>query len=308
MIDDPDRYRPGLARWIGDSEERLAIYNRIARGMRMASWTAGQLYETRERQPARSTVRLHSIWTYAVLVLGLAATGIGITHLVGLGNQPTLPAQSAEIFDTSDGQPRSVTLPDGSRILMKAGSHIEVSLSHTSRDILLSRGDAEFRVAHAAAWPFVVHAGGGRVTARGTVFEVTLARDVSVKLTEGVIDVAVPTQATGKPAEVRHLRAGEATHFLARTDPIALESHAMKASRDPGMKDFDGLTVGDVVAQTNQASATKIEIADPAIASRTIVLQLHQGDAEDVAEGLAEYLGLVVDRSQSGRLILRSKR
>jgi transmembrane sensor len=71
------------------------------------------------------------------------------------------------------------------------------------------------------------------------------------------------------------------------------------------MKSFDDVPVREVIAEVNRQSAVRIELADPAVGDRRVDLDLHVGDANDVADGLAGYLGLTVDRSRPGLLLLR---
>jgi len=307
MNEDPDRHTPGLARWIGDSEERRKAYNGIADAMRLQTWSASHLYETRQRSSAGGRTPRSIVWVAAAILVGLAAAVFGIMNLFGATKPSATPEQTTMELRAPDGD-RTIILSDGSQVLLYGGSRIDVRITRDTRRIALLDGRAQFKVTHAASWPFIVSAGGGSVTARGTVFEVGLGDHVVVKLTEGAIDVAIPGQIGGQQPIVRHLVAGQSTDFVAKTEESRLISAPAPvfAPKGPAMKDFDDVTVNDVIAQTNQGSATKIELADPALGALKVVLQLHTGDADDVAEGLAEHLGLAVDRSRPGTLVLQA--
>jgi transmembrane sensor len=307
MIDDPQRHEVGLIDWISDDAERLAIYNRAAAAMKAATWSANQLYERRARQPQGPTRVFGSAWAIAVVVVGLAAAIIGIAHLVRPSGQPDVIIPSAQTYDATGSSPRRIELADGSVVTLRPGGHVETRFSRTERRLTLTRGSAEFRVTHAPSWPFIVTAGGGSVTARGTIFEVALGQDVSVKLLEGMVDVTLPARpGLGGPI-VRHLTAGSATRFPASqtvADRGALPDKAAPKETGP-MKSFDDVPVREVIAEVNRQSAVRIELADPAVGDRRVDLDLHVGDANDVADGLAGYLGLTVDRSRPGLLLLR---
>lgn len=96
----------------------------------------------------------------------------------------------ATTFETSVGGLKQVHLGDGSEITLGGSTTLLVELSAKVRSVELIRGEAWFRVAHDAGWPFVVHAGNGAITAVGTAFLVTRNSDrVVVTVTEGTISV-----------------------------------------------------------------------------------------------------------------------
>lgn len=310
MNDDPERHLSGLNSWIGNSRERLDAYNRLAVAMQMSTLSASLHYETRDLSARRASPRGGYAWTFATVAVGFAALGTGVAHFAGwLEPSPTRLDVSLEAYDSPNGLAREIRLADGSKIDLRPNSRIEVRLDRNVRAISLERGNAQFHVAHAASWPFVVRVGGGSVTARGTVFDVALGDTVSVKLLEGKIDVALPPGGPNRPSVVRHLAAGQSTRFDAvlATPALRLAPLPIAGSGTADVTNFDDVTVGEVVEETNRNSLTKIEVADPTIAARRVVLQLHAGDARDVAGGLAEYLDLTVDSSQPNRLLLRRK-
>ncbi len=99
--------------------------------------------------------------------------------------RPGAPAveltQAASTADISD-----LTLKDGSHIELNRGAAVTVRYTAGERQVRLDRGEAQFVVAKNPAWPFVVDAGGVRVRAVGTAFDVSLAAgNVAVIVTEG---------------------------------------------------------------------------------------------------------------------------
>lgn len=306
MIDDPQRHEAALLRWIGSDNDRLAVYNRVAAATKVATWSANQIYERRDRELPRPSRPLGSAWAMALVVLGIAATAIGIAHLVAPARQPDILIPPAEAYEAPAGAPRTITLADGSTIDLRPGSRIDARYSRSERRLFLTRGSARFNVAHNASWPFTVLAGGGSVTARGTVFEVAIGQDVAVNLIEGAIDVTLPRPATGQPV-VRHLTTGGTMRFQSESshESAVSTSETPAAAERIAMKSFDDVPLRDVIAEINRQSAVQIELADPRAGTRRVVLDLHAGDVDDVADGIAGYLGLTVDRSRAGILLLR---
>ena len=112
------------------------------------------------------------------------------------------PSENAapEIFEivAERGQKSSVTLPDGSRVMINSASTISYTSDYNvkERNVFLS-GEAYFDVASNADIPFVVHADKVSVTALGTEFNVkAYAEDpyVVTTLVEGCVRTEAGTQ------------------------------------------------------------------------------------------------------------------
>lgn len=112
------------------------------------------------------------------------------------------PSENAapEIFEivAERGQKSSVTLPDGSRVMINSASTISYTSDYNvkERNVFLS-GEAYFDVASNADIPFVVHADKVSVTALGTKFNVkAYAEDpyVVTTLVEGCVRTEAGTQ------------------------------------------------------------------------------------------------------------------
>src|SRR3546814_6360827 len=80
-------------------------------------------------------------------------------------------ATQRDLYDTVVGGRRNIRLADGSVVELDEGSELSTDFNKSRRELKLERGRARFEVAHEGR-PFIVLAGGGSVTARGTVFDV----------------------------------------------------------------------------------------------------------------------------------------
>ena len=113
--------------------------------------------------------RRQRIVAFAVLATFLVAVSFG-TGLFGPGRTET------QSFQTDIGVQKTVSLSDGSKILLNTGSRMDVRLSPNERDIYLAKSEAYFKVAHDNNRPFVVFAGNRTVRAVGSCcFAVRLA-------------------------------------------------------------------------------------------------------------------------------------
>lgn len=118
------------------------------------------------------------------------AVAASVTLTVALGTWLLLigPAADPQHFVTSVGQQRSLTLADGTVVMLDTNSEIAVRFGR-QREVQLLRGRAQFDVAQASA-PFTVEAGQGRIRDIGTVFQVSRIGDaVNVALLTGRLEV-----------------------------------------------------------------------------------------------------------------------
>ncbi|MBI2497430.1 MAG: FecR domain-containing protein [Opitutae bacterium] len=114
-----------------------------------------------------------------------------------------LPRRSAPSSRVASLTPRALALieqrelTDGSVIALNRGAVATSQFTAGERRVRLDRGEAHFQVAHDAARPFVVEAGGVAVRAVGTAFNVRLeSASVEVLVTEGKVSVA-PAEVNG---------------------------------------------------------------------------------------------------------------
>lgn len=93
---------------------------------------------------------------------------------------------------TGVAQTRTLTLADGSHVVLNARTAIDVAMAAPRRRITLLEGEAFFAVAPDAHRPFEVLVDGVTVTARGTAFDVDRRDDgeIAVAVSEHAVDVA----------------------------------------------------------------------------------------------------------------------
>ena len=149
----------------------------------------------------------------------------------GPGRPPAagLPAAllAARLVRRTNGGPASLRLPlpDGSVATLEAGSTLTYQpFGLASRELSL-RGAALFAVAHDAARPFTVAAGGFRTTALGTRFRVVSRADgrIRVRLLTG--KVVVRAAADGSFAmQAQYLTPGRELRADARTQEVSIRA------------------------------------------------------------------------------------
>lgn len=161
----------------------------------------GQITAQESRFPAaKPPVRMWlKVAAAFILLAGAATAGLFIVRT------PAPPVQQAAV-QPHKVQPASennfVQLPDGSTVIVSAGSKLEYPASfegQPSREVYLV-GKALFQVQHQAAQPFIVHTGNLQTTVLGTSFEIRAMagmEDISVTVIKGKVQVAHETKTLG---------------------------------------------------------------------------------------------------------------
>lgn len=78
----------------------------------------------------------------------------------------------AIVYSTAVGEERTLTLPDSSTVVLDARSSIQVRFTKSARRVMLTRGQALFRVIHNASRPFIVTTKDATIRDVGTRFDV----------------------------------------------------------------------------------------------------------------------------------------
>ncbi|BDD66020.1 hypothetical protein Sj15T_10410 [Sphingobium sp. TA15] len=199
----------------------------------------------------------------------------------------------------ADGE-KEIRLADGSTVLMHGATTLSIRYGSTERAVHLLSGRARFDVKHDRARPFVVYAKGGSVTAVGTVFEVSVERDVQVRLLEGRVRVAMPPKVHEAKGREVLLAPGEKAAFSPAPEPAQQPSISERQPPQRSLNTFDDVPVSVIVAEVNKRSSTKIELVDETAGRERIFADLNLDDADAVARRIARGLGLTIDRSTPG--------
>jgi transmembrane sensor len=94
------------------------------------------------------------------------------TLILAIGGLTVWTQRLKDTYATDIGEQRTLSLQDGSSVVLNATSRVRVRISENGRHIDLLEGQAIFRVARDPTRPFIVHSGATAVRAVGTQFEV----------------------------------------------------------------------------------------------------------------------------------------
>ncbi len=133
---------------------------------------------------------------YGYQILRYAAVFVVAFSLVFLFKKTTQTTQMPEQQQVlvQYGKQSNIVLPDGSRIVLDAGSKLSFpkKFAGDSREVFLS-GEAYFEVKHNPAKPFIIYANEGIITVLGTKFNVRAWKfddnEVKVAVAEGIVSL-----------------------------------------------------------------------------------------------------------------------
>ncbi len=310
--------REAFAGWLSASEQNRGAYEALEK-----FWTAtGAL----DRHPGYAAVLRESEETVhrgrfmrRALAASLAAAVVGLGGLGAykeLGPKPLVD----QSFRTAVGQQATVTLPDGSQVTLNTDTVLRTRADHDRRLIYLDKGQAFFKVAKDKHHPFVVAAAGRTVTAVGTAFDVRVDHgELKVVLVEGKVRVqaAHPPRAVTASPRVTIPAAPMTTDMSAGSELVARDDSEWRLAPTnvdqetswlKGQLVFAGAPLSEVVEEMNRYSTRKIEIADPALATRRVGGNFSPGDVQGFAK-ILEAAGVATVREQpDGRIMVVASR
>jgi transmembrane sensor len=207
-------------------------------------------------------------------------------------------------YETGVGGRQKQELADGSTVDLNTNTELNVRMSGSRRDIMLTRGEALFHVAHDVNRPFYVTAGGTVVRAVGTEFSVRI-RDpehVDILVAEGRVAVGAPgTEANfenpsllatapkvsaGQAASVR--RNSVSIHHMLNNDVTR------KLAWTGGFLSFQGESLNDAVQEFNRYNQRQIRIADQSIVDFKVGGNFRTTDVDSFTAALQHNFGFRV--------------
>lgn len=139
-----------------------------------------------------------------------AAAGVAAVVLLVLGlsrffpgtSSPNNPVSSQKTFAAAYGEKKNLQLPDGSMVILNAGSKISIAADFGvhERNVYLN-GEAFFDVKHNRSLPFVVHTSDMDIKALGTAFNVKAYpcdKMTEASLVRGLVEVTLKKEQNQK--------------------------------------------------------------------------------------------------------------
>lgn len=306
---DADDARGKFDAWLARGPDHRAAYNRAGEIFALGKLLA--------EEPSAIVTRRSWHWRtpLAAALVCLLAVGIwfGVRSPATQVAQPSrTQVASSRTLVTEAGEERLAQLEDGSTVRLSGDSRVSVQFGAAKRILTLLQGSARFDVQHERR-PFIVLAGGGSVTARGTLFDVTLTRtdQVEVKLLRGAIDVQLPTRARGSPAQIRRLEAGESIAYVVPIPSAAairrLDAAALGPAKteDGDIRDLDGVPVRLLLTDANRDATRPIRLANAELGKQRVSGRLRVDDTDKLARRLSTLFGWSIDTHDPKEIVLK---
>lgn len=289
-----------FALWIdADSRHRIA-YDLIKR-----DWQLGTLLQERHVGQNRS---LHRAPIWMRQKTHIAAAGLGAAILLGVASvgllRPGGPftistAAQAAVYETALGEIRTISLTDGSTVILDTASRLRVQLSGSERRLDLDRGRARFQVAEDERRVFRVRVAGGEIVAPGTMFDVSL------------ISAHPLVTVLGGSVELRQPNAGGETRMLVPGQSMVLDGRMAERTASSaearwvsGMLALDATPLAEAVAAINRYNRTQIRLAELFPVPLRVTGAFKVRDPEGFARAVATSFHLKVERPDSGTILL----
>ncbi len=286
-----DAYRRALSTWYG-----IEIKPATSEPVR-ASANIVPFPRVRDRAPKRP-VRRPVMWSVAGAVAATVVAAAGLPLLIKPAGPP------AVTYATAKGQKQSVTLADGSMLMLNTDTRLSVRLDRGSRAVVLERGELALRVVHDEARPFTVDAGDVRLTDIGTEFNV-LRQPAAVRVTvrEGAVSFAPHAAGAGTLT----LNAGD-TGVHADGETTSRKSHGDTQTAFAWQTShaiYKDQALSDVVADLNRYYDKPI-IVDDATGRLRLTAILTLDSESSVVGRLEDFLSLEARETPQGIVLSRA--
>jgi transmembrane sensor len=238
-------------------------------------------------------------WTVfrRAIVSTICVVTIAIVGTLFFKNQNTSP--SFHTYTTAAGQRARVGLPDGSSVLLNAGSSIRYSseFGRTTRDIYLS-GEGIFTVAKSEGTPFVVYAGPSVTRVLGTVFSARYyPSDLYAKVVvgEGRVASADSVLSLGDAAIVANDGTVSIRHGVDIASEFAWSTGRLVYYLKP---------LHEVISDLSRWYGITVHVTDPSLLKREVSTTLQNEDASQAMTLIAA--AVKAHAKWSGRIVTLS--
>jgi transmembrane sensor len=299
-----------FAQWSEADQATLDAWLAEAVSHQVAYWRMSAGFDRTERltalrEPMRKNADTPAPRKRATIFLRRAsAAAVALTLVAGIAYE-MMPREKT--YETVIGGHKIVTLADGSRIELNTDTRLTVETAmNGGRKVRLERGEAYFDIQHNDNVPFIVLAGGHRLTDLGTKFLVrTNANRVRVALMEGAvrlegIEGKIKQRTTLVPGDIAVATATKLSVAKAETSELKVEQ-----SWRQGQLIFKHTTLADAVAEFNRYNTAKLVIADREAAQLRIGGTFQSDNPQLFARAAHAMLGLRIETRADQTVIER---
>jgi len=202
----------------------------------------------------------------------------------------------------ANGETASLTMADGSEVLLDAGSSFSYpeSFSGKIREVSLD-GEAYFKIAHNPEQPFIVHAAHAVVTVLGTEFNVSAwpgGRNITVAVSNGKVSLRSAKSKEDKSVVITRGQVSavdeEGAIFPPRNADVTDYKGWMNRSRI-----YTNAPLYEIIDQVERWYDLQITLPGQYVADEKLTIQIRDETADSVLELIAVLTGM--DYTMNGR-------
>ncbi len=278
-------------------EKADAIFDKIVS-------TAPRLSTSRAEKnelPGRSS----PIWQMAAAIALLIVSGLSTFYFIHYDERRTNHAllESGRIEKTGS-EHMFVKLPDGSTVLLNAGSTLDYSGSFdATREVTLT-GEGYFDIVHDPLRPFIVHTGNLKTTVLGTAFNIkayAADNDITVTVTRGKVKVSDEDQ------EIGIILPDEQITFNGKnkkSEKKSVDSHKAVAWAENDIF-FNELTMGEAIRQLEDRFNVRISFEKDELKDCRFTATFIQNESiEQILEVICEFNNATYKKGVEGDIII----
>ena len=212
----------------------------------------------------------------------------GMTVSVGITLQKQVPWQRLGAdYSTATGQQHTISLADGTTVMLNTDTAINVRFTGTMREIIVHRGEIAVSTGqdsqHTTKRPFWVSTPHGKLQALGTRFTTRLGRNNTiVSVTEGAVALH-----PGQREATAIVRPGESWHFDDNSATRVMDHTIEPASWIDGVIACQHTRLGDLLAELSRYRNGRIAV-DADVADLRISGIYHLRDTDQVLRFIAQ--------------------
>ena len=253
----------------------------------------------------------------ASVLVAIAGGLFWFSDLGEFGSQDVQRA-AANTYETAIGEQSTITLEDGSSVVLNTNTLMRVRYSPEARILELERGEIHVDVAADGNRPFSVVAGDRILQALGTSFSVEITDEQHIELivTEGKVIVgvyppgtAVPTVPLLAQSTDNTVAAGEEI-VLGSPDQVVTQVSAedieVKLSWREGRLIFHDEPLEQALAEVERYTTVQFVLMDEDIKARAVTGRFRAGDVDGLLIALRMNFDIVHERAKDGRVLLSS--
>lgn len=232
----------------------------------------------------------------------LAAAAIVFVTL-GAWQLPDILLRWQADYVSATGEKTTVTLPDGSIMILNTASAVSIDFEDGRRSVKLLQGEVFFDVQHNADHPFRVAGGYGDVEVKGTAFSVRRNdEETEVVLERGHVDVSCLCDGAAQ-AELRPGQSIVATSLA--LSPVQYVDTERKLAWREGRISFENTPLGTVLDELRRYYRGKVLVTDSRINRLVVTGSYRLDNIEGAIRTLADAAGVSMTRIPGGIVILR---